>query len=275
MPLSKDEPLIDDDTPLHSRHLGGQDHGLIPRDYTSRPLGYYGVPMQAVDMPLIPRNEWSGRIKEMEQTRSRLSDLVRSGNHGQPIPGLYQNGYGYCWGHSTAHAMMAIRARDHQPYIPLSAFAVCAMIKRGRNEGGWGALSLEFIQQHGIPSQQFWPQESADLRHDTPQMRANAALHRVSEGWVDLAPPVDRRKLSFDQTMTCLLSRMPVVMDLNWWSHSVCGLDPVEVEPGSFGVRIWNSHGESYGDRGMAVLRGARAIPDGAVAPRVVQASSL
>ena len=66
---------------------------------------------------------------------------------------------------------------------------------------------------------------------------------------------------------------LPVVVDLNWWGHSICAMDPVEVEPGSFGIRILNSWSDKWGDLGEAVLRGSKAHPDGSVAPRVVTGS--
>lgn len=252
--------LIDHATPTDVLFPADRSRGLVERDYAA-------TPMRAVQMPLIPRSEWSARIKEMEATKSRLSDL--RGN----IPSLDQNGIGYCWAHSSTHAVTLLRAVAGLPYVPLSAFAVATTIKGGRDEGGWGALSLDFISDRGVPDQKYWPQQSRDLSHGTPECWANAALHKVTEGWVDVAAPQWDRSLSFDQVATCLLSRIPVVCDFNWWSHSVCGLDLVEVEPGSFGVRIWNSWSDSWGDRGTGVLRGSQAIPDGAVAPRVTRPS--
>lgn len=273
--LRDGEILIDDDTEFDKFSLPDRATGLIPRDYNANPPGYLeGVPtFSAVNFPLISPSEWSARIKEMVAQKSRLSDIRLSGNAGQPIPSLDQGQWGYCWAHSPTSAVMAIRAVNNQPYVPLSAFSVAAPIKNGRNEGGWGAQALERIQSVGVASQAFWPQQSANLSYGTAACWANAALHKVTEGWVDLDAVVYNRNLSFAQVMTLLLCRIPVVGDFNWWGHSVCLLDPVEVEPGSFGVRIWNSWGDGWGDRGMGVLRGDKAIPDGAVAPRAVTAS--
>lgn len=180
-----------------------------------------------------------------------------------------------CWAHSSTSCVMMLRAMDNQPYIPLSAFAVAATIKNGRNEGGWGAQSLDFIVSRGIPDQKYWPQGSANLSHGNTECWNNAALHKVTEDWQDLTKAQYDRELTFDQVMTLLLSRIPVVGDFNWWAHSVALLDPVEIEPGSFGVRIWNSWGDEYSNKGMAVLRGNQAIPDGAVAPRATKVSPV
>jgi len=71
-----------------------------------------------------------------------------------------------------------------------------------------------------------------------------------------------------------LLQRIPCALDFYWWSHSVAGLDPEEVEPGSFGIRIWNSWTDGWSENGTAVLRGDKALPNGAVATRGVPATA-
>lgn len=245
----------------------GCGRGLVPRDFKA-------TPMRAVQMATIPRSEWSARIREQIELKSRLSDVWRTGNGGQPIRHLDQGAVGYCWSHSSAHAVYAVRAVNNQPFVPLSAFAVAATIKNGADEGAWGALSLDFIAKRGIPDQKFWPQGSRSLSHGTAECWENAARHKADEAWVDVAAPVWDRDLSFDQVATCLLLGQPVILDFNWWAHSVCGLDLVEVEPGSFGIRIVNSWAGWGDDMGMAVLRGRQAVPDNATALRTVTASA-
>ncbi len=243
--------------------------GLVPRDYATT---YYPKAM-ALDLPLIPRSEWSARIKEMEDTKSRLSDMRNVGNAGQQIPSRDQNGRGYCWMHSGCSALVLLRARDNQPYADLSAYMGACIIKSYRDEGGWGAQGLDWIVANGLPTSEFWPQRSVSRSNDTPAMRENAKKYRISEAWNDLSSPQYNRNLTFEQVMTCLLCRIPVIVDYNWWSHSVCAADPVEVESGSFGIRIWNSWGDSWSDAGMGILQGSKAIPDGAASPRVATAA--
>lgn len=280
MSLRPGELLIDDDTPsdalFHDDGTGVKARGLVPRDYNAQPPG--SIPgireMKAVNVPLIPQSEWSDRIKELQAKKALLSDVRLRGNFGNTIPSLDQGQVGYCWAHDPTHAVMILRALANLPYVPLSAYAVAATIKNGADEGGWAALAVEFIQKYGVPAQQYWPQGDRNYRaRNTPEMQQSAAQHKITQGWIDLAAPVYSRDLSFPQVMTLLLSGVPVCGDFNWWGHSVCLLDPVEVEPGSFGVRIWNSWSDSWGDRGMGVLRGDRAIPDGAVAPLATTAS--
>lgn len=247
--------------------------GLVPRDYGTHPVGYLSS-APPLDIPLIPRSEWSARIKEKKATRSRLSDLRRtSGPNGGVIPSLNQGQFPFCWAHSTTMGHMLLRAIMGQPYKKLSAFMVASIIKNYRNEGGWGALSLEFIEQHGQPPVELWPEGQVLRSLDTPAMRAEAAKYKVTSSWADLNAAVYDRDLTFDQVATLLLSNVPVVGDFSWWSHSVILMDLEEVEANSFGVRLLNSWSDSWGDKGEAVLQGAKAIPDGAVAPMIAAAA--
>lgn len=277
MPLQPGDFLIDDSTPddgLLNPVVGWEPkgRGYVPRDYTQHPVEMFDPPSA---MKLIPRSEWSARIKELEARKSRLSDVRMTGNAGEPIPSLDQGQNGYCWGHSTVHAVTLVRAANNLPYVPLSAYAVCATIKKGANEGGWCGLSAKFLRERGVPSQALWPQGDRNYRqHDKPEVWANAALHKVTEEWVDLsAGHVADQNLTFDQAISCLLNGVPCALDFAWWAHSVCGMDAVEVEPGSFGIRIWNSWSDSWQENGTGVLRGDKARPDGALAIRVTGVS--
>ena len=265
MPVNPLEPIIDDDTPDGSELLHPPGFGLggEPRDFAVDPPEMFDPPSA---MPLIPRSEWPARIKEQEELKSRLSDVLLAAG----IPSMNQGPNGYCWGHSTVGCVQAVRAVNNQPYVPLSAYAVCATIKRGANQGGWSGLSAKFLRERGVPSQSLWPQGDRDYRkYDKPEVWANAALHKVTEEWTDLTRDVHSLNLTFDQLASCLLRGIPCAIDLNWWSHAIMACDLVEVEAGSFGVRIRNSWGDQYGDKGFAVLRGSKAVPDGALAIRV------
>lgn len=241
--------------------------GCVPRDYAVQPRK-----MQAVNFPLIPPVEWSSRIKEMELTKSRLSDIRMTGDDGSMIRSYDQNGQGFCWFYSSTAAATLLRAKTNSKHVRLSAHAGACKVKNFVDEGGWGALSMEFIAKHGVPSEASWPAKSMDPRYDTAETWADAAKYKIAEGWADLESPAWDRQMTFAQVATLLLSRIPVVLDFHWWSHSVCGLDLVETSPGQFGIRIWNSWTDSFGVNGTAVLAGSRAIPDAAVAPLVMLA---
>jgi len=178
-----------------------------------------------------------------------------------------------CWAYSTAAAIIACRIRDNQPYVRLSAHAVAFKIKNGKDQGGWNPLSVEFAIKTGYPDVSVWPEKSMNRTHDNTATWLNAARNKIVDGWMELTPPVYDRNLTFDQLMTCLLLRIPCPVDYSWWGHSVCAVDPVEVDSSlplsdirRWGVRIWNSWTDNWGTLGMGVLAGNKAVPNGATA---------
>lgn len=266
--MAKKPLVIDDDYPdTDSLFLPAR--GCVPRDWKAQP-----VKMAALPTKTIPRTEWSARIKERQERKQGLGFIRRRGNFGKKIPSLQQGSYGYCWSHSGVSAHMVCRARDNQPYVPLSAFAIAATIKGGRNQGGWGAEALAFQEAKGVPSQKFWPQGNASLSLGTKECWKDAAQRKVTESWMDVDLPVWGRKMGFEQVVTLLLMDNPGIGDFNWWGHSVCLLDVVEVEANSFGIEIWNSWGDEWGDDGIAILRGEKAVPDAASFIQTVTASA-
>lgn len=211
---------------------------------------------------------------------------------------------GNCWAHSTTQSVMLSRALSNQPYVPLSAYAVAATIKKGRDEGGWCGLSAQFARDKGIPAQSVWPQGDRNYRsYDKPEVWASAALHKITEEWSDLASQVYDQNLTFDQLISGLLGNLVGPVDFNWWSHSVTGADPVEGASqrdsyrlasgklpqlrefelhwgmnhpvtGGFGLRILNSWSKTWSDGGFGVLTGNKAVPDGALLIRSTTASA-
>jgi hypothetical protein len=168
---------------------------------------------------------------------------------------------------STTSCAMVLRAKQNDPYIPLSAFAIASIIKNYQNQGGWGSESLEFAMKIGLPSQAYWPQGKVQRALDTAEMREDAGKRKIAEAWQDLG------ERNFDAAMTCLLLGEAGIGDFNWWAHSVCLLDPVEIEKGSFGIRIWNSWADEWGENGTGILQGSKAIPDSCWFPRAVSPS--
>lgn len=196
--------------------------GLVPRDYSKTPVGFYGGVPSLVDLKLIPRDEWIPRIQEQEAQKSSLQHIRRkAGPNGGHIPALDQNGHGYCWSYSAHACIMLWRAVMGLPYKRLSAHAVAAIIKRGRDEGGWAALSADFIVQNGAADVDHWREKSLDISQDNAAMRQHMKSYLVEGSWRDLAASVYDANFSEDQACTLLLSNIPIQGDFNFWAHSV------------------------------------------------------
>lgn len=252
--------IIDDSTPASVTHDPQFARGGIPRDFAADPPSMFADPS---GIQLIPRSEWDARIDEQEAQQSSLEHIYKRAGW----VNLDQNGQGFCWAYSVGHTLMLARTRDNQPYVRLSPHGVACKIKGFRDEGGWCGLSAKFARETGYPSDKVWPQQSMSRSNDNAATWADAGHHKITEDWVDLARPVYDQNLTFDQIATQLLLNNPCAVDFNWWSHSVCAVRLVRVEAGSYGLKILNSW-LNWGDRGLGILQGGKALPDGAVCVR-------
>lgn len=268
--LYKNEFIIDDS--YESKHRDslmmqsrGYDPGSVDRSI-------YGMMEPPSAIALIPKSEWSARIKEKERTKSNLSNLLLSAG----IPSTDQNGHGYCWAYSTGGCVQAVREFNSQPYIRLNPHSVAATIKKGADQGGWCGLSCRFLMEHGIAPMGTgdgeWPEHSRRYQDFEPKCRERMEQFKVSEGWINLSLADYDQEMSFDMVASCLLANIPCALDFNWWGHSVAGFDLVEVSSNAFGIRIRNSWGDGWGDKGFSVLTGSKCIPDNAVGLRVTGA---
>ncbi len=248
--------IIDDYTDIELLN-SGRSTGCIERDYDRTPVQTFGALPK--DIPLIPRSEWDARIQEQEERQDSLEHLyLRAG-----WENLDQNGLNYCWGYSTAHAMMLRREADHDPYVRLNPAASCAIIQRGANEGAWCGLSAQLAIENGYATEADWPGHSLDLRNDTPALREAMKRNRVGEAFIDLQLPAYDRNQTMDQIASCLLQNIPVALDFSWWGHSVCGVRLIKSNDG-YGWRILNSW-KNWGRRGLGDIYGRRVQTMGAV----------
>ena len=263
-------PIIDTDGPENEMlRPKGATFGLVPRDYLLDPESLFAPPSE---MTLIPESEWDARFDEQERLGSSLEHIYLSGPGGSPrFVNLDQNGNGYCWAYSTGHAIMLDRLRRNLPMVRLNPHATAAIIKKGRDEGGWCGLSAKFAREVGYAlegnASGQWPLHSRDLKYDTPQLRASMAKFKVDEDWVDLTRQVYDQNLTRLQLATCLFSGIPCPTDFQWWGHSVCSVRWVRIEAGSWGLLILNSW-LNWGRYGLGVLRGEKTKTMGAIAIR-------
>jgi hypothetical protein len=238
-------------------------HGAVPRDYRIHPAAMFAPPS---DIVLLEQADIEARVAEHEKEQSSIEHLL-------DWPALDQDGQGFCWFYSNTGVVMAVRTLNKQPYVRLSAHAGACKIKNFRDEGGWCGLSAKFYKEVGCPSIQLWPEKSMSRSNDRADVWANAALHKVTEDWIDLTRDIYDQNLTLRQIDSLLVCNVPIATDFNWWSHSVMMGRVVKVEDGSYGRRIRNSWTSQWGENGWATLRGSKAVPDSAVCLRVTGAS--
>lgn len=240
--------------------------GCIPRDYEVDPVLMSDTPS---GMGLFDPSEYDARFDEQEKYQSSLEHIFLDG--GKPAFDLLdQNGHGYCWAYSTGHCIMLDRMKRNYPPIRINPHATAAIIKRGRDEGGWCGLSCKFGREHGYaiegtgPGQ--WPLHSRDVKeYDTEKLRASMAMHRVAEDWYDLGKKEWDQTLSKQQIVTLGLSNTPQSLDYNRFSHSMCCLRVVRIERGHWGPLVIQSW-KGWGYHGLGVL--ADMWPDNAIGIR-------
>jgi len=236
--------------------------GLIERDYKQFPSGYCSVAPSAPDSWLVPENEWEERLKEQKANRASLIH-AREANY-DTLRSLNQNPRPLCWAFSTTKsAMYALHQAGEK--IVLSPWWIAGKANGWKNQGGWCTLSLGALADVGAVLMDDCPDFSRSF--DTAANAEKAKKRRAIE-WYDGSESRDRNRAIM---ISAFLLGLSPVLDLNWMAHSMCGCYLESINP--LVVYADNSWGaiDQYGPKGLYKLAGNRAIPDGAVVPRIVQ----
>lgn len=265
-------PILDDEPAAKSLWEPGAEYGkgYEERDYSIYPEDMMQHPSE---MDLYDPSEWDALYDFQEEHESSLEHIFLRG--GKPaFVNLDQDGDGYCWGYSAGHALMMSMLADHRPLTRLNPHSVCSIIKKGANQGGWCGLSSQVISEIGMApegnGEGEWPLHSRDYqRHYNEACKKRMADFKITEDWTDLTRQEYSRNLTEKQLATALFNNIPCPTDFNHWGHSVCSIRWVRIERGSWGGLILNSW-KGWGRFGLGVLRGSKAVPNGAIGVRNV-----
>lgn len=239
----------------HRRYLSA-----TPRPAGHDPRRYSRLLSSAV--PVIPRSEWSARLKEMQERKLLISQM----QNWDPDD---QDGYPICWAAGTCAAFSTARVLQGNKYVRISGMSVAVPISGGHS-GGYEGDAVEYLTKTGGASVDVWPYDDPGRYDSKPEVQASRQLHLALESY---------ECSNFDEFATAWLLRFPCTVSWNFWSHVTMGCDLVEVEPGSWGVRIRNNWGDweaknEFGFSGYSVLRENLGPSDG-FAFRQVLATSL
>lgn len=255
--LNPGELVLDDSTPVTAVVNGVEmGRGYMARDEVLDPPYSFCQPF---GLALIDPAEYRDRIEEMERTNTRLSDIIKAAG----MKTKNQQQTNYCWTFAATAAIQVVRIIQGEPHVELSPASVGAPITNYRNVGGWSTRAIEYGGVNGWVPSSMWPDTAINRKYDTPETQAERAKYLCPEWW-ELRPRNDQ------ELMTCLLSRIPVAIGQNHWSHAILACDPLIDADGNTFHRDLNSWGASYGDQGYFVQKGSKKFADDAVAPRVV-----
>ncbi len=248
--------------PVNGPVQPGFSTGLIPRNYSKHPVGSYEGSVPFPESELIPENEWADRLAQNRAEKSGLLDLRET--YYEYLKSLDQDGLGLCWNFSTTKNLYYARKVANLPDVFLSPWYVAGKINGWRDQGGWGAASMDYAIKTGLPSLDKCP--SYDRKYDTPEAAADCALHKVTEWWDGSDDP----RMAQRQLVSMLLKKISCVVDLNDMGHSMNAIDIKSLNP--LQIVYDNSWAESGGNKGLYIGQGARAMPDGLVIGRVTTA---
>ena len=226
----------------------GKFRGYSGRNYDAHPYG--AMPWENFPVPVIPRSEWSDRIKECNAKK-----LFSLHHHQlQKVPIMDQGRTNYCWINSVVGAIMNARARNGYPTVNLSSASAGAPGKKYKNVGGWTGEAIGYIGKYGLATHANWGNAVIDQSRFAPT-REEAKLYGIGQWW-------ELRSKRFDEIATCLLLGFDVVVGLQWWGHSVRYNALVEIGRNAFGVVAVNSWGPNWESGGMTVLAESKANAD-------------
>lgn len=230
-------------------------HGLIPRDYKTDPVGCSAEPFSG---EVIDRRLWPRKIAEQKNLNSSPLGVHRRNK----VPILNQASFKYCWCFAIVAGVMNRYAFQgiNDPVDELSATAVAAQGKKFRNVGGHCSEAVSYVQTFGIPTADVWPNSMSNRRLARKRKTKESASKRNIVKFTDLGD-------DWDAAISCLLAEtpVPVSFSLPWWRHAVLGLqvDYLEgrppTDPNSYELTFVNSYGVDYGIKGFGKLNGVRS----------------
>lgn len=246
--------IIDEDNAWRFTKPVNYGKGLIPRDYSAQPYGS----VQGI-------RAYSGAIKTKAECIELAKQRIAEGATNRAVAELFklpiynQGQTNYCWINAVIKIMTYLQAKSGQKIIKGSAASCGAIIKKFRNEGGWGGEAIDFLTNRGYvpefnpdnPSEIWWPNNAIDRKYDTPENEARRVKFRAIEC-------MELENGNLDQLRTVLVDGWLVAAGLSWWGHEILITDYNPEDLYDFD----NSWADTWGDRGRGSLTPKKAQGD-------------
>ncbi len=230
------------------RMEGGQKRYLSRRPTVSGRKFMAAAPRYRDSFPVFPRSEWSARIKEKKERKTRICDYQNFKPHDQ-------DGLPTCWANGPAHAGTTRRVIDGLPLVYLSACSAAVPISGGHS-GGDEADAGDLFQRRGAASVDVWSNNDTSRGLDSNPEVAASRKHHMFYAVYSLD--------TFDEFVSASLMdpAMPFAVAFNWWSHVISGGDAIDFGGNAFGMMYRNNWGD-WGDKNDLGIAGYITMHEG------------
>jgi len=220
--------------------------GYVDRDWKAEPFASV-VPEYSGEV--YSRDIWQDLIKEQVKRECSPYDVFQSAR----LPVLNQKSLNYCWCFCLVQGVSIAIAKsgyDQSPPLHLSASYPAQLYKNFSNSGGWAMQAVSACRKYGIPTVNVFPEATlSKSKCDNDAVRLSAENHSIVQY-------EECESKDFATAFSALISPDPccVTLGLSWWRHAVLGVEAVYDKHRGYGIRILNSWGSGWGDKGTQVL---------------------
>lgn len=198
--------------------------------------GFGSTPFES-RFKLLDEKEMRERVEFLKRTEGSIFHLFRE----HKVPCKNQNGHGYCWGYGTETAREGNWIVRFGNYVEFNPHSVCAPVKNGRDEGGWGSDYWKYASKVGVLPASVYKGHDRDFRkYDTPENNALRAKYRHGEA-------VELSRGNMQQLYSVLASNIGAGVGWMWWGHLIGALILDWSDKYGWLTGIRNSHGPNFG----------------------------